>query len=71
MNRYIRKPLRQRRIHGQRLERAIGCNPRIDWTINGQALNKRDGLGVWNVDSLNIKADSDAVELLLMDVPMQ
>jgi redox-sensitive bicupin YhaK (pirin superfamily) len=39
-------------------------------TINGQALGKRDALGIWNVKELNIKADSQA-ELLLMDVPMQ
>lgn len=38
-------------------------------TINGQALNKRDGLGIWETNTLNIKADSDA-EILLMDVPM-
>jgi len=41
-----------------------------DVTINGQALNKRDALGIWNVKELKIKADSQA-ELLLMDVPMQ
>lgn len=41
-----------------------------DITINGQALSKRDALGIWNVKELNIKADSQA-ELLLMDVPMQ
>jgi len=41
-----------------------------DVTVNGQALNKRDGLGVTNVGALTIKADSDNVELLLMDVPM-
>lgn len=38
-------------------------------TINGQSLNKRDGFGVWNVDSISIQADEDA-EVLLMDVPM-
>jgi redox-sensitive bicupin YhaK (pirin superfamily) len=38
-------------------------------TVNNQALQTRDGLGVWEVDSLSIKADSDA-ELLLMEVPM-
>lgn len=38
-------------------------------TINGQALNTRDGLGVWNTDKLSIQADSKA-EILLMDVPM-
>lgn len=40
-----------------------------DVTINDQKLNKRDGFGVWDVDVLTIKADTDA-ELLLMDVPM-
>jgi hypothetical protein len=40
-----------------------------DITINGQALNKRDGMGIWDIDFLNIKADSQA-ELLLMEVPM-
>ncbi|WP_317900267.1 pirin family protein [Aurantibacillus circumpalustris] len=40
-----------------------------DVTINGQKLNKRDGLGIWDTDKLNIQADSDA-EFLLMDVPM-
>ncbi|MBV6439632.1 MAG: pirin family protein [Haliscomenobacteraceae bacterium CHB4] len=40
-----------------------------DVTINGQALNRRDGLGIWNVDKLDITADSNA-QLLLMEVPM-
>lgn len=40
-----------------------------DVTIDGQSLNKRDGLGTWGVDKLSITADSNA-ELLLMDVPM-
>jgi hypothetical protein len=40
-----------------------------DVTINGQALHTRDGLGIWDTDKLDIKADSHA-ELLLMDVPM-
>jgi redox-sensitive bicupin YhaK (pirin superfamily) len=39
-------------------------------TINGQELNTRDGFGIWNIDEINIKANSD-VELLLMEVPMQ
>lgn len=38
-------------------------------TISGQALNKRDGFGVWDTDAIDITADSDA-ELLLMEVPM-
>ncbi len=40
-----------------------------DVTINGQALNKRDALGVWDTSTLEIAADSDA-RVLLMDVPM-
>lgn len=38
-------------------------------TINGEKLNKRDGLGVWDTDKLSVVADSDA-EVLLMEVPM-
>ena len=43
----------------------------IDGTvsINGQPLSKRDALGIWDVEKLDIKAESDA-EILLMDVPM-
>lgn len=41
-----------------------------DVTINGQVLSTRDGFGIWDVDSLSIKADSDA-EILLMEVPME
>jgi len=40
-----------------------------DVTINGNFLNKRDGLGIWETDLLTIKAESDA-EILLMDVPL-
>ena len=38
-------------------------------TVNGQKLNKRDGFGVWDTDSLSISAETDA-EVLLIDVPM-
>ena len=43
----------------------------IDGTvsINGQPLSKRDALGIWDVEKLDIKAESDA-EILVMDVPM-
>lgn len=41
-----------------------------DVTVNGQALNRRDGFGIWNTDTISIKADSEA-EFLLMEVPMQ
>ena len=40
-----------------------------DVTIGGQKLNKRDGFGIWDTDSIDITADSNA-ELLLMEVPM-
>ena len=40
-----------------------------DVTVNGQALNSRDGLGIWNTNELNVRANSDA-EVLLMEVPM-
>ena len=38
-------------------------------TVNDTPLCKRDALGVWDTDTLSIKADSDA-EILIMDVPM-
>jgi len=37
--------------------------------VNGHSLETRDGLGVWNTDTVVIKAIEDA-EFLLMDVPM-
>ncbi len=37
--------------------------------VNDQQLNVRDGLGLWNVNKISVKADTDA-EFLLMDVPM-
>jgi len=40
-----------------------------DVTINGQELNTRDGLGIWDTASFSIKAGSNA-EVLLMEVPM-
>lgn len=41
-----------------------------DVTINGQLLNRRDGLGITETDTLEIKADSNA-EILLMEVPVK
>ena len=40
-------------------------------TINGQALDRRDGLGVWDVSTLEVKAGNNGAEILLMEVPMQ
>ncbi|MEA3424960.1 MAG: pirin family protein [Bacteroidota bacterium] len=39
-------------------------------TLNGETVSDRDGLGIWDTDSIAIKADTDA-EFLLIDVPMQ
>ncbi|MDI9340814.1 MAG: pirin family protein [Sediminibacterium sp.] len=40
------------------------------FVLNGQHLEKRDALGIWNVETLELKALSDNAEILLMDVPM-
>ncbi len=40
-----------------------------DVTINDQHLHKRDGFGIWHVDTFSVVADGDA-QILLMDVPM-
>jgi redox-sensitive bicupin YhaK (pirin superfamily) len=37
--------------------------------INNQALETRDGMGIWNTKDFNIEATANA-EILLMDVPM-
>ncbi|MNY49810.1 Quercetin 2,3-dioxygenase [compost metagenome] len=41
-----------------------------DFTINGQELNERDGMGVWDVQQLDITANSEDASILLMEVPM-
>jgi hypothetical protein len=41
-----------------------------DVTVDGQALNERDGYGVWDTDKITVTADSQDAEVLLMDVPM-
>lgn len=38
-------------------------------TVAGVELNERDGLGVWDTESFDVQATSDA-EILLMEVPM-
>lgn len=40
------------------------------FTINGQELNSRDGMGIWDVDNLDIRSTHDNSELLIMEVPM-
>jgi redox-sensitive bicupin YhaK (pirin superfamily) len=39
-------------------------------TINGQELETRDGFGIWDTTTLDIKATTDA-EFLLMEIPME
>jgi len=39
-------------------------------TINEQALEPRDGLGIWETDTISIQADTEA-EILLVEVPMK
>jgi len=41
-----------------------------DFTLVGNSLNKRDGLGIWDTDNISIKSDSTDSEILLMEVPM-
>ena len=41
-----------------------------DVTINGEQLNRRDGLGIKDTDTITVKANSK-VKLLLMDVPVK
>lgn len=38
-------------------------------TLNGHILNRRDGYGIWDTDTLSVVATSDS-ELLLIEVPM-
>jgi redox-sensitive bicupin YhaK (pirin superfamily) len=39
-------------------------------TVNDQQLKLRDGFGLWDIEKLAIKADTEA-ELLLMEVPIK
>lgn len=40
-----------------------------DVTINGQALNRRDGLGIWGTEKFDLEAKTN-IEVLLMEIPM-
>ena len=41
-----------------------------DVTIDGQALHRRDGYGIWETEGFRLTANSNA-EILLMEVPME
>ncbi|HRI31913.1 MAG TPA: pirin family protein, partial [Candidatus Kapabacteria bacterium] len=38
--------------------------------IAGQMLGKRDGFGIWDIDSITIESLDSGTEILLMEVPM-
>ena len=41
------------------------------FTLNGEKLNRRDGMGIYETeDKIEIKAETDNAQILLMDVPM-
>lgn len=42
-----------------------------DFTIGNIALNERDGLGIWDTNTITITANSADAEILLMEVPMK
>lgn len=39
--------------------------------VNGQELGRRDGLGLWDGDALDVRAGEGGAEVLLMEVPME
>ncbi|MDR3328382.1 MAG: pirin family protein [Prevotellaceae bacterium] len=41
-----------------------------EFEVDGQRLNRRDGLGITETDKIEIKALKDNAEILLMEVPM-
>lgn len=42
-----------------------------EFEVNGQKLEARDGFGMWELDSFNVKALTQDAEILLMEVPMR
>lgn len=42
-----------------------------DFIIGNIALNERDGLGIWDTNTITITANSADAEILLMEVPMK
>lgn len=41
-----------------------------DLTIEGEKLNERDGMGIWETNKFTLQSDSQDAELLLMEIPM-
>jgi redox-sensitive bicupin YhaK (pirin superfamily) len=42
-----------------------------EFDIDGQILNERDGLGIWDTDQISLTARTDGAEILLMELPMR
>lgn len=43
---------------------------RESFTVDGAELNERDGLGIWDVESIDIRSGAAGAEILLMEIPM-
>ena len=41
------------------------------FTVNGQLLSTRDGMGIWDTSTIELIAAEDDAEILLMDIPMK
>jgi hypothetical protein len=41
------------------------------FTINGEVLNRRDAIGIWDTDNFNITSNQEKSELLIIDLPMR
>jgi redox-sensitive bicupin YhaK (pirin superfamily) len=42
-----------------------------EFLVEGQKLENRDGLGIWDTDFFNIQSNEQGSEILLMEVPMK
>lgn len=42
-----------------------------DFIVAEEELNRRDGLGIWETNSLKVKANSDDARILIIEVPMK
>src|SRR5690606_15627492 len=39
-------------------------------TVEGQELDRRDGMGIWDINELKVTSNAPQTEILLMEVPM-
>jgi redox-sensitive bicupin YhaK (pirin superfamily) len=40
------------------------------FNVDGQVLSRRDAMGIWEIEKLNLESLSENAEILLMEVPM-